>query len=84
MTKNLAPVIIGVGALLSVAIALSVAFYSEALRDTYLSPEEVAASLEIPVVGWFPDAKPARLETRRRSRRKRPQADPHKSSRVRS
>jgi len=84
VTKNLAPVIIGVGALLSVAIALSVAFYSEALRDTYLSPEEVAASLEIPVVGWFPDAKPARLETRRRSRRKRPQADPHKSSRVRS
>jgi uncharacterized protein involved in exopolysaccharide biosynthesis len=80
--KNLTPVILGVGALLSVAIALSVAFFSETLRDSFLSPEEVTASLELPVVGWFPDSK--RALGGRRPWRWRARAERQRSARAKA
>lgn len=53
--KNLFWVILGVGFVISLASALSVAFFSELLRDRYISPEEVTASLGIPLLTWLPD-----------------------------
>jgi uncharacterized protein involved in exopolysaccharide biosynthesis len=53
--KSLRWVILGVGLVISLAFALSVAFFSEFLRDRYISPDEVPGSLGIPLLAWFPD-----------------------------
>ena len=52
--RDLQPIILAVGIVLSTAIALSVAFISELLRGTFLSPEKMQRSLGIPVLASIP------------------------------
>lgn len=54
--RNLTPLVLIVGFVLSMASALVAAFISELMRDTYLSPDELARSLPVPVLACFPIA----------------------------
>jgi uncharacterized protein involved in exopolysaccharide biosynthesis len=55
--SSLAPVILGVGTVLSICAALLVAFFSALWRDTFLSPEQVERELGIPVLAAVPEAR---------------------------
>jgi uncharacterized protein involved in exopolysaccharide biosynthesis len=48
--KNLQPIILVIGFVFSLASAFAIAFVSELLRDTYLNPDELRASLGLPVL----------------------------------
>jgi uncharacterized protein involved in exopolysaccharide biosynthesis len=48
--KSLQPIILAVGFVFSICSALVIAFLSELLRDTFISPEKLARSLGLPVL----------------------------------
>lgn len=52
--KNLQAIILAIGFVLSACIALLVAFLSELLRGTYVSPEKLQRSLGLPVLASIP------------------------------
>lgn len=52
--KNLQPVIIGLGIVLSLTCALAVAFLSELLRSTFLTPDKLERATGLPVLVAFP------------------------------
>lgn len=52
--KNLQMIILAIGLVLSGCFALAVAFLSELLRGTYVSPEKVQRSLGLPVLASIP------------------------------
>lgn len=62
--KNLQIVILAIGFVLSACIALLVAFLSELLRGTYVSPEKLQRSLGLPVLASIPhrDVHPGRMQ----------------------
>jgi polysaccharide biosynthesis protein PslE len=55
--SSIAPMILGVGVVLSLCAALLVAFLSALWRDTFLSPEQVERELGIPVLASVPEAR---------------------------
>jgi polysaccharide biosynthesis protein PslE len=55
--SSIAPMILGVGVVLSLCAALLVAFLSALWRDTFLSPEQVERELGIPVLATVPEAR---------------------------
>jgi uncharacterized protein involved in exopolysaccharide biosynthesis len=62
--KNLQILILAIGFVLSACIALLVAFLSELLRGTYISPEKLQRSLGLPVLASIPhrDVHPGRMQ----------------------
>ncbi|MEF7613757.1 hypothetical protein V4F39_07520 [Aquincola sp. MAHUQ-54] len=52
--RNLQPIILAVGAVLSVVCALLVAFVTALLRDTFISPEQVPRELGLPLLAAVP------------------------------
>lgn len=62
--QNLQVIILAIGFVLSACIALLVAFLSELLRGTYVSPEKLQRSLGLPVLASIPhrDMHPGRLQ----------------------
>ena len=52
--RNLPAIVVAVGFVLSLASALMTAFLSELFRNTYLTPDELAASIGVPVFACFP------------------------------
>ncbi|WP_085318242.1 GumC family protein [Derxia lacustris] len=53
--KRLQPIIIGVGFVLSIAVALAIACFAELFNDSFAMPEQVERRLKLPVLAAIPE-----------------------------